>query len=258
MAEDFGTACLSIAVEEGDDQPLLSMTGESQGTSITDILQLLDDLAAEYDSCVPLDLGGVDDLDTDTLRGLATIALALRDHGKRLRLTSAGETVRDTIDRLLLSDVFCLDHQCIRTQDSQRCPVASEDWTVDIFTLPCVMSYCQEARARALRVAEFAGVSKSCRDDITLAIGEAVANAIEHGSSKCGGDPITVSCLATPEKVSISVSDNGPGFSPESVPGVDESAIFRERGRGIHCMHAVMDEVSFRFERGTTVQMVKR
>ena len=48
-----------------------------------------------------------------------------------------------------------------------------------------------------------------------------------------------------------------PGFRLEDVPRF-EDALFKEHGRGIHCMTALMDEVSFSFEGGTSVRLVKR
>jgi len=56
--------------------------------------------------------------------------------------------------------------------------------------------------------------------------------------------------------VFISISDEGPGFCPDDIPSIEE-AMMLERGRGIHCMNAVMDEVRFEFWRGTTVRMAK-
>jgi len=134
--------------------------------------------------------------------------------------------------------------------------VASETWVMDLFTLSSTMVHCHEARLRVDRVAGSVGMADGVRSDIMLAVGEAVANAVEYGNA---GDPsgsFTVRCVAIPGRVLVSVSDEGPGFRPDELPSI-EGAMFLERGRGIHCMNAVMDEVNFDFASGTTVRMTK-
>jgi serine/threonine-protein kinase RsbW len=128
-------------------------------------------------------------------------------------------------------------------------------WEMDTFTLPSAMIHCQQARQRVDRLAETLGFSKAARRDVMMAVGEAVTNAIEHGNAG-EDDHFTVRCLATPERLCISVSDNGSGFCPDSLPSMQD-ALFQEHGRGIHCIRALMDEVTFFFDAGTTVRMVK-
>ncbi len=134
--------------------------------------------------------------------------------------------------------------------------VASEPWLMDYFTFPATTKYCREARTRIERLVCSAGVSEQVRYDIALAVGEAVANAVEHGNGNNPDGSFTVRCVATPKRIFVSVSDQGPGFDPEELPSLSE-ALLRDRGRGIHCILAVMDEVGFDFASGTTVRMVK-
>jgi len=132
----------------------------------------------------------------------------------------------------------------------------SDEWVLDLFTLPSTMMHCQEARLRVDSVVGSVGMNDQARSDIMLAVGEAVANAVEHGNGNDPSRSFTVRCLAAPGRVFISISDEGPGFCPEDIPSIEE-AMMLERGRGIHCMNAVMDEVRFEFGRGTTVRMAK-
>ena len=129
-------------------------------------------------------------------------------------------------------------------------------WEADHFTLSSSMANCQEARVRVDRVAEAAGMCQVARSDIMLAVGEAVANAVEHGNCGNPDGSFRVCCLATAEKLWVSVSDEGLGFRPDDLPSIEE-ALLTERGRGVHCMNAVMDEVGFDFASGTTVRMMK-
>ncbi len=88
--------------------------------------------------------------------------------------------------------------------------------------------------------------------EIRLALEEALANAIIHGSQ---GDPDKdIQCsVACDEKrgMLIVVRDTGPGFDPASVPSpVIGENIYAESGRGIYLINQLTDEV--RFERGGT------
>ncbi|MDH7601624.1 MAG: ATP-binding protein [Armatimonadota bacterium] len=132
----------------------------------------------------------------------------------------------------------------------------SDPWVMDCFTLPATRKHCREARARVDQLISLAGVSEKVRFDVSLAVGEAVANAIEHGSGNDPNGSFTVRCVATSKCVFVSVSDHGPGFNPKELPSANQ-ALLRDRGRGIHCIMAVMDEVGFDFTSGTTVRMMK-
>lgn len=134
--------------------------------------------------------------------------------------------------------------------------VASEPWVMDFFTFPATSKYCREARTRVERLVCSVGVSEQVKYDVALAVGEAVANAVEHGNGNNSNGSFTVRCVATPKRILVSVSDHGPGFDPQELPSLSE-ALLRDRGRGIHCILAVMDEVGFDFSVGTTVRMVK-
>lgn len=256
MAMVVDAAPLTVAVDLNGRNPSLAVTGTADHSNITSVVDLLERLAAEHEQCVSLDLGGLESADTGAIGKLACSAGAFRDRQKRLRLRNASAAVRSTLDRLSISDAFCVEHECSHDCRPDLCGIVSEAWAVDVFTLPASMAHCQEARIRVDSAAEAVGFSKCQRGDVALAVGEAVANAVEHGRAGSEESRFTVSCVATPERLCVSVSDTGAGFDPHDLPGVEESFL-HERGRGIHCIRAVMDEVSFNFEVGTTVRMVK-
>ncbi len=88
--------------------------------------------------------------------------------------------------------------------------------------------------------------------EIELALREALANAIEHGS---GNDPSKQieCCVACDHErgMLIVVRDPGPGFDPASIPSpVLGLNLFSTGGRGIYLINQLMDEV--RFEKGGT------
>jgi anti-sigma regulatory factor (Ser/Thr protein kinase) len=83
-------------------------------------------------------------------------------------------------------------------------------------------------------------------DDIAIAINEAVANAIEHGSSDETA-VVGITARRSSEGIEVEVSD--PGTQRIGVADPD-------RGRGFTIMHALMDDVTFTPSLvGTTVRM---
>ena len=83
--------------------------------------------------------------------------------------------------------------------------------------------------------------------DLEVALREALANAVLHGSKHDTRKKVHVSCRIRPTKeVSLVVRDEGDGFDPANIPdatSVDNAN--SETGRGIHLMKLFMDAVSF-------------
>jgi serine/threonine-protein kinase RsbW len=89
--------------------------------------------------------------------------------------------------------------------------------------------------------------------DIETAVGEALANAAEHGHR--AGTGFEVRVYVERERVVIEVQDEGTGF--RSSPAVSKPASDAPRGFGIYLMRHLMDEVNFD-ERGSCVRLTKR
>lgn len=92
--------------------------------------------------------------------------------------------------------------------------------------------------------------------DIKVAVGEALANAVRHGSPRGATDNIHIDVLAAVDRVTIRVTDAGEGFDGCANLNRD---IYASSGRGIMFMRALMDRVEFRScdDGGTTVTLVK-
>lgn len=100
------------------------------------------------------------------------------------------------------------------------------------------------------------GCAEGRRDDVHLALEEALMNALVHG---CQEDPDKeIQCCVGCEEdkgILIVVRDPGPGFDPASVPSpVVGQNIFSEHGRGIFLINEMVDEVQFG-KGGTEIRM---
>lgn len=101
-------------------------------------------------------------------------------------------------------------------------------------------------------------VPEQKRMEISLAVQEALVNAVVHG---CKGDRSkSVTCdLQCDEqsRIVIVVRDPGPGFSPENVsdPKRNEN-LHADHGRGVYLIRELMDEVQFE-RNGSEIRMWK-
>ena len=96
---------------------------------------------------------------------------------------------------------------------------------------------------------------------ISLAVREAVANAIKHGNRQNPEKRVEIEFGVEQDEVVIEVTDQGTGFDPRMVrdPLMPDN-LLRPNGRGIFFMHSFMDDIDFSFkpEGGTVVTMRKR
>ena len=90
-----------------------------------------------------------------------------------------------------------------------------------------------------------------------LALEEAFSNAITHGNKMDPGKEIRIDYSLYPDKVEISVTDQGDGFKPEAIPDPRfGKKLYEPDGRGLLLMQSYMDVVEFN-ERGNSVYMVR-
>ncbi|WP_328318431.1 ATP-binding protein [Streptomyces sp. NBC_00388] len=122
------------------------------------------------------------------------------------------------------------------------------------------------ARRLLLSAMETAGVDPDVSFDLSLALSEACANAVEHGGSVDPGaasQEYRVTAFLDGELCRIEVTDSGPGFparkkrrpAPQSVPAPPENvlthpavpvAVCAESGRGLDLIAELSDHADFR------------
>ncbi|MHB9037914.1 MAG: ATP-binding protein [Armatimonadota bacterium] len=256
MPHAVKTAPLTVRIESDRHRPHVMLSGKADHSNVSHLVTVLEQVADEHGRCVSLDLHDLEAIDASALQGFAESIDAFRNRRRMLHLKRTSAAVQDMLDSHHLTGLFCSRENCTRDCSPETCGAVDCSWEIDIFTMDSVIPSCREARGRVGRMALAAGLDQDAASDIMLAVGEAVTNAVKYGSNGTPDSTFTVSCLATMERFCVSVSDNGPGFNLKDVPSF-EDALFMEHGRGVHCMNALMDEVSFHFGYGTTVRMVK-
>jgi serine/threonine-protein kinase RsbW len=92
---------------------------------------------------------------------------------------------------------------------------------------------------------------------VHLALDEAFTNAVVHGNKTDPNKKVKIEYSVDSDKIEISITDEGDGFEPDSVPdpryglGPDATS-----GRGLLLMYSYMDTVTFK-EPGNSVYMVR-
>ena len=101
------------------------------------------------------------------------------------------------------------------------------------------------------------GFDAQQREEITVAVGEAVANVIRHACKGDAGKTFSLLCSEGNGAVEIELRDQGEPFDvpkePASPP--DET---RAGGRGIFMMQAIMDEVKYTRQGNTNSVRMKK
>jgi serine/threonine-protein kinase RsbW len=97
------------------------------------------------------------------------------------------------------------------------------------------------------RVSEEAGFSEEDIHKIGMAVREGVVNAYNYGNRQDRRKKIFLTIEFDPEKMSVRVLDEGPGFDEGEVPDcLAEENLLRTSGRGLFLMRAFMDEFCVR------------
>lgn len=138
-----------------------------------------------------------------------------------------------------------------------RRPLPSPHLARASVTLPHDRALVDDLVKRVTDATSAAGYSPTSTFAVRLAMEEAISNAFRHGHQ--GLDPrltITVSYDIGPQRIELSVKDQGPGFKPEAVPDptLDEN-LERPSGRGLMLMKAYMTSITYS-AKGNEVRLV--
>ncbi len=133
---------------------------------------------------------------------------------------------------------------------------------IEKMTVPMEPNQELQVIERAEKLARELGFDRDSIDEIKLAVIEAVINAIEHGRNAERIVYITFGLSHQPLRMTITISDSGAGFNPDSVrePDIREKINKRERKRGwgLKIMHSLMDDVIINSSpSGTQVTLIK-
>jgi anti-sigma regulatory factor (Ser/Thr protein kinase) len=106
-----------------------------------------------------------------------------------------------------------------------------------VLRLPPKAEFCAVARKRILAFAHGRGIALGLSQAVVAAVGEALANAIEHAGTT---QPIEIEVDADAERLVVTVRDAGVGFET-SINAITLPDNGSERGRGLAIMRDSSD-----------------
>ncbi|MEW2314092.1 ATP-binding protein [Streptomyces bauhiniae] len=114
------------------------------------------------------------------------------------------------------------------------------------------------ARRLLIGTMETAGVDPDVSYDISVALTEACANAVEHGGTARGEDAeaYRVTAYLDGEKCRIEVADSGPGVATGPALGIRMARVDAEDGRGLCLIRELADHVHVGARPGRTGTVV--
>ncbi len=110
-------------------------------------------------------------------------------------------------------------------------------------------------------ITDFMKFDEDSVHQIGMSVRESVTNAIQHGNKLDKSKKVDISFVMSPDRLCISVRDEGNGFQADKIPSpLEDENILKPSGRGIFYIRTFMDEVEFRSlpEGGIEVHMVKK
>ncbi len=251
---------ITLERQAGTGTCVARLTGDIDAASTPSVREALD--AAIRDGCrrIVLDLSRVEYVDSSALGLLVWADHRLQPLSGALLLAGAG---RDVTRILELSGLIGVAPSVFVSESVEAAlaalapPSAKGEplWTRS-FEVSADARLMAQARARITDMIAPLGLPESAVFDIKVATGEALANAVRHGSPRGPLDGIGVEIAAFDDRVEISVSDHGRGFDGTSQPSAD---VFAPSGRGVLFMRALMDRVEFGDSAGggTCVRLAK-
>lgn len=118
---------------------------------------------------------------------------------------------------------------------------------------PSALRYAAVARRAVYEYARAHGLSEDACQDMRFAVGEAIANALEHGHRE--GTYFSVRCTWEGRDLVVEVEDDGPGYDPSRSEGAEKPANSM-RGYGMTIMRALTDRVAYQ-DKGRAVRLFK-
>ncbi len=254
---------LELERDDRTEACIVRLTGEMDIATVPDIQDALEGAIDTGCRQAVLDLAGVTYIDSSALGLLVWLDHELAPHEGRVVMVGANADVSRILELSGLIGVA----PTISTRESVRSALAGlEPYTGAselLWTESIILAANPEAlagvRSKVCEVLEQVELSEAARFDVKVAVGEAVANAVRHGSPGGEEDEVRVDVSGYDDRVVIEVRDRGRGFDGgEALTGDD---LFAPDGRGLIFMRALMDEVDFDSDAesgGAVVRLVKR
>jgi serine/threonine-protein kinase RsbW len=239
-----------------DGKPRVRLQGDVDFRNAQTVKEAVRSAARQMGDPIVLDLRSLTFIDSSGISALVRAALQEEAHGRALQLEGA----RPHVLHLLSAAGFTRFFHLI---DPEPMPTRTEEfrdqntvWQHLSFTIPARTQLVKHIRTRVSEMLQSLEPDSQLLDAVNLAVGEAASNAVRHGCRENESLKVRVKSATNGRTLVVEISDPGPGFNPETIESPQVGDL-REGGMGIYFMRLTMDEVTYCFEGGTTVRLVK-
>lgn len=244
-----------VVHENGPRACVVHLSGDIDMSVVPELRKSLDDALEGGCTNVVLDLKEVVYADSSALGLLVWLDHRLRPAGGRLVLAGATKDVARILELSGLVTVaasIAMSANVTAALEGLDLPeVTTEPLWRERIELEADVNQLAPVRERVCATLSPLGFPDSAIFDIKVALGEALANAVRHGSPRGGDNPVAVDVFAYDDRVVLEILDSGIGFDGAHA-GSDD--LYSPSGRGIMFMRALMDRVEFdRSELGGTL-----
>lgn len=253
VIEDVSDACRP---------PFVRLAGELDSLGSERVKDVLGELLESGCSSPQLDMAGISFMDSAGLVTVLRWCQEFQDSQCGLEVVSINPIVKRLFELAGRADIIHSSEEHDLPSLPERrpimdCSAAAGDWEMCSFTVAAILGSCKVVRDRVVRIAEHMPFCAEERGDVRIAVGEAISNAIRHGCLEKPSERVAIRCVATCAQLVVEISDHGPGFSPDGIEEAPACHGLPEGNMGIACMRNCVDEVSFHFDHGTTIRLVK-
>lgn len=252
---------MSLAVEryEALRAAVVHLEGDLDLAAVPAARTVFDSLVDTGFNNIVIDLSSVGYADSTALGLLVWLDRRLQESDGKVLLAGANRNIRRVLEvsRLVsVAPTLCQEPSVSSALASiePRHEPAPEEWIEEI-KMTADVGQLAAVRDTVCTMLEPLDFSSAALFDVKVALGEALANAVRHGSPGVAGE-VTVRIRTFAEKVILEIEDSGSGFDGDHICSDD---LYASGGRGIMFMRALMDRVEFAPAPagGTTVTLVK-
>lgn len=254
---------MGLLIEQPGGSPvcIVRIDGDLDMSVVPDVRSAVDHAVAGGCVHVVLDLSAVTYADSSALSLLVWLDRRLTPVSGRLVLAGADRNVSRVLE---LSGLVGVAPSISMADDAQAAagaldltPPASEPLWQQHVDVAARVEDMSRVRGTVCEMVAPLGFDDAALFDLKVAVGEALANAVRHGSPGGSEDLVGVTVTAYGDRIVVSVRDSGAGFDG-APPEADD--VYASGGRGVMFMRALMDRVEFARsdDGGTLVSLTKR
>lgn len=239
---------------------VVRLSGDIDMSVVPDLRTNLDDAFSGGCINLVLDLTDVDYADSSALGLLVWLDHRLAPAGGRMVLAGANENIARILELSGLSTVATSlamsPDVSTALQGLNLTEMATDEEWHQTMVMRASVEGLGAMREEVCNLLAPLGFTDSALFDIRVALGEALANAVRHGSPENGDADVVVNAIAYPDRVVIEIVDFGSGFDGTLTESKD---VYAPGGRGVTFMRALTDRVEFEKPEsgGTLVRLVK-